>query len=448
LAAPAAETGLQTVINVVIIFYIVVFLCAVPKHPWFGTEIAGLTLAKDLGILCILYSCFAIARRRKLPGFFDHLSGRLYVILFIWAFISSFSFVGVVALTRWVFQAYISTLFIFFVVMVCVDSMRKLEYTALVFVGALDFAALYVLREYQLIGFGDSRVGWVAGDGNYFAAATLLAMPVAFHLMSVARMQAQRWFYLGSVILIFLAFVVTGSRGGFMGLCALFGIMFLRYKKKRRVLLAGVLMVPILLLAPMSPIKRLTDPNYGDTLSADDHLKLWKFGVDTALQHPVLGIGLSNFKRYAARAHVTERGDGYVAHNTYIEFAAELGLLGFLLYMSIVSSTLVVLEKVRRRARVFRHRYLEGLAIGLQEGLVGFGVAAFFVSAQYQKPFWIAVFLTTPLAAIARREFALIRNRRGAPRVNEPIKTADPDSGEDLAVGSAQGLVGSPLRLS
>jgi len=432
----------------VIIFYLVVLLCAVPKHPWFGAEVAGFTLAKYLGILSILYAFFAIVRGRRLPGFFDNLSGRLYVILFVWAFTSSFTFIGIVALTRWVFQAYISTLFLLFVVMVCVDSLRKLEYTALAFVGALDLAALYVLREYQRLGFGDTRVGWVAGDGNYFAAATLLAMPVAFHLMSVARTRAQRWFYLGSTVTIFPAFVVTGSRGGFAGLCALFGIMFLRYKKKSRVLLVGVLMVPILLFAPMSPIKRLTDPNYGDTLSADDHLKLWKFGVQAALQNPVFGIGLSNFKRFAARAHVTERGDGYVAHNTYVEFAAELGVLGFLLYMGIVSSTLILLEKVRRRAKVLRHRYLEALAIGLQEGLIGFGVAAFFVSAQYQKPLWIAIFLTTPLAAIARREFALIKNRRRAQVENKAVTACDPDYGEALAVGSAQGQIGRPLQLS
>jgi O-antigen ligase len=421
----------------VIIFYLIVLLSAVPKHPWFGTEIAGLTLAKDLGILSILYSCFAIVRRRKLPGFFDNLPGRLYVILFIWAFISSFSFVGVVALTRWVFQAYISTLFIFFVVMVCVDSMRKLEYTALVFVGALDFAALYVLREYQLIGFGDSRVGWVAGDGNYFAAATLLAMPVAFHLMSTARLRVHRWFYLGSTIIIFLAFVVTGSRGGFAGLCALFGLVFLRYKKKSRVLLVGALMVPVLLFAPMSPIKRLTDPNYGDSLSADDHFKLWKFGVQTAFKNPLFGIGLSNFKRFSARAHVTERGDGYVAHNTYIEFAAELGLIGFLLYMTIVISTLILLEKIRRRAKVLRHRYFEALATGLQQGLIGFGVAAFFISAQYQKPFWIAIFLTTPMVSIARREFAMIENRRRAQGGNKAVLARTVDHGEALTVGSA-----------
>ena len=418
-----------------IIFYLVVFLCAVPKHPWFGTEIAGFTLAKYLGVLSILYAFFEIVRQPRMPGFFDQWSGRLYVILFVWALISCSLYVGFFALTAWVFQAYVSTLFIFFVVLVYVDSMPKLEHTAMAFVGAVDFAALYVLREYQKLGFGDTRVGWVAGDSNYFAAATLLAMPVAFHLRSVARKQVHRWYYVGSVVTMFLAFVVAGSRGGFAGLCALFGIMFLRYKKKKRFLLVGILMVPILLFTPGSPINRLLHPDYGDSVSSVDHVKLWMFGVKTALHHPVLGIGLSNFKRYTALARITERADGYVAHNTYVEFAAELGFLGFLLYTGIVSSTLILLDKVQRRAKFLRHPYLEGLAIGLQEGLIGFGVAAFFISAQYQKPFWFAVFLTIPLATIARREFARIKNRREAQQVNKAAIGGHADYGEALAVG-------------
>src|SRR5271170_8330638 len=55
-----------------IIFYLVVLLSAVPKHPWFGEEVAGFTIAKYLGILCLVYTLLALVLRTTVPGFFSN----------------------------------------------------------------------------------------------------------------------------------------------------------------------------------------------------------------------------------------------------------------------------------------------------------------------------------------------------------------------------------------
>jgi O-antigen ligase len=390
-----------------IIFYIVVLLSAVPKHPWFGEEVAGFTIAKYLGILCLVYTLLALVLRTTVPGFFSNWPARLFLAFTIWSLLSCI-FVSNVSTLFTIAQPLISYLAIFFAVLCCVDSLHKLQYTALALIGALDLASLYSLREYQKMGFGSARVGWVAGDGNFFACAALLVIPLAYQLISTTNHPILKWFYRISLLLTFLAFVAAGSRGGLAGLCAVVTLVLLRSEKKLQSLFVAALMLLVLLFSPVSPVKRLLSPGYGDIVSVQNHEALWSFGIHSALQHPFFGIGVGNFKRLSAATHVTERLDGYEAHNTYIHLAAETGLFGFLLYLALCISTFVLLQKVRHYAELIKHRYLYSLATGLQDGLVGFSAAAIFISAQSEKPFWIVISMTAVLPLIVSQQFAAV----------------------------------------
>src|SRR5205823_1040459 len=148
-----------------------------------------------------------------------------------------------------------------------VDSLRRLELAVMSLIGAPLLASLYSLREWQTAGFSAYRPGWVAGDANYFAAVALIGIALSYNLVPVARTRRQKQFYLVALAITFLAFVISASRGGFVGLCALFLLILVRGKQKLRLLIISTLMVPLLLFAPMSPIKRIIAPEYGDTAS-------------------------------------------------------------------------------------------------------------------------------------------------------------------------------------
>jgi len=397
-----------------IIFYLVVLLSAVPKHPWFGEEVAGFTIAKYLGILCLLYTLLALVLRATVPGFFSNWPARLFLAFTIWSLLSCIfvsNVAGNIPMLFTIAQPLISYLAIFFAVLCCVDSLQKLQYTTLALIGALDLASVYSLREYQRMGFGSARVGWVAGDGNYFACAALLAMPLAYQLISSTNHPILKWFYRISLMLTFLAFVAAGSRGGFVGLCAGVALVLLRSEKTLQSLGVAALMALVLLFSPASPVKRLLSPSYGDTVSVHDHEALWSFGIQSALQHPFFGIGVGNFKRLSAATHVTERLDGYEAHNTYIHLAAETGLFGFALYIALCISTFALLQKVRHYAALIKHRYLYDLATGLQHGLVGFAAAAIFISAQSEKPFWIVISMTAVMPLIVSQQLRAVATK-------------------------------------
>jgi O-antigen ligase len=68
-------------------------------------------------------------------------------------------------------------------------------------------------------------------------------------------------------------------------------------------------------------------------LSTDARWELWKRSLELWREHPVLGVGLGQFGRFSGDILGESRftGTGFVAHNTFLSFLAELGTVGFCL---------------------------------------------------------------------------------------------------------------------
>jgi hypothetical protein len=156
-----------------------------------------------------------------------------------------------------------------------------------------------------------------------------------------------------------------------------------------------------MLFAPISPIQRLLHPSYGDQVSADAHRILRATGLDIIRQHPFFGIGLGNFKATTAELRVLASSSA-MAHNTYLEYAAELGIPALLIFLGVLISTFFLLENVRKGTS---EPFFRQVALGLQAGLIGFAGSAFFLSAEYVKPFWLVVFISCcmPPLILAKR---------------------------------------------
>lgn len=389
------------------IVYLIILASAVPNHPWFGDQVGGITVIKLLGIVAIVYAAGYAAWRGSFPNVLREWPARLYVILFTWAIVS-YVFVSsgsVASAAKGVLTVYVSCFFLFVIMQLTIDSAARIQNSVLALVGAIVLASLYSLREWQGAGFSAYRPGYVSGDANYFSATALLIMPIAYHLTASAKTRLERYFYLGSVIVTFVAFVVSGSRGGFVGLCAVGALTLLRSRRKLRVLAVGMLIVlPMLLYAPMSPVKRIIAPDSGDKLSTEAHQATWRFGLQMALEHPIVGIGVGEFWSATSKNNVLNDNIGSLAHNTFIEVAAELGLLGLAMLLGILVSTWRLLGKLLRQARCAGDKYNADLCCGLQEGLVGFAAASCFISTEYVKPFWIVVYIAVALCAHLRTE--------------------------------------------
>lgn len=385
-----------------ILYHLILWFSAVPNHPWFGSDIGGITFFKITGAICAIYAIFHLTMRKSAPPFLSTWPARSFIALFLMA-LSSYIFRNRgTHIADTAMLIYISVGLLFFVTLTVIDSRSRLQACLFSIIGGIGIASLYTVREWQVAGFSYYRPGYVAGDANYYAAASLLALPLSYYLAREKGSLLRRAFCWGCLGITVVGFVSASSRGGFVGLCLAVVYMLVRSERRLSLAILTGLLVILMLFTPISPIQRFLHPSYGDEMSTETHKVLWATGLDMIRQNPFLGIGLGTFKARIAELHVLGNGSA-IAHNTYLEYAAELGIFALLIFLGLLFSTFFLLERVRRCAA---EPFFRQVALGLQAGLIGFAGSAFFISAEYLKPFWLVVFISCSMPPLLLAEKA------------------------------------------
>jgi O-antigen ligase len=392
-----------------ILFYFLVLSLPFVDHGLFGREIAGMTLEKIVGAACFFYALAYLPRRRVLPELFVSAQAKVFA-LYVALAITSYVLTAEEVLFRECFSIFLSQFLFFITVMILVDSRERLQNTILVLIGSIGLTSLYLIREWiggvPVYGLG-YRPGWVAGDPNLFSASALVVLPLMLAPTIHAVRKWQRVGIVGCLGVTLFALLLAASRGGFIGLVCM---LLWRLRDARRRFLAFAISTLLLLLclaSPYSPLERLLKPTASDIDSTNIRLQLWTASGKMFADHPVFGVGLWNFHKYLHR--YLPRGadfEALVPHNTYVEVAVELGGFGLLIFAGVLALSLWNLERMRRAAAAAKDSYFSALSSSLSDGLVGFGVAAIFLSALHAKVFWFAVFLSAcigPLLAQSLR---------------------------------------------
>jgi O-antigen ligase len=394
------------------------------------------TVFKYIGALCVVYAVIHLAMRGDFPAFFATGQARLFLVFFV---IAATSYIADYIPGPWESSpllSYVSFLLLLFVTLTVVDSIRRLHYVLLVAIGSVAFASLYVIREWQKYHnlYPDFRPGSVVTDPNYFTISTLLCLPLAFYLMLEQQSPWERWFCFGCLVLTLLGATLAASRGGFLGLMAAF--LFVVWHSRRRLrnlALLSLLVLPLSLASPVSPVKRLWHPTHSEVEAQDNRLVAWTAGLGMIRTHPLAGIGLGNFKTFMPLYAGPEVRIDTIGHNAYVDIAAEMGIPALLVFLGILYSSYRNLRQVSRRLQGSGSHFLLQAALGLQAGLLGCAVALFFVSGQYQKLLWLMVFLSicvpsfVPVAADESPDPE--KSRPGA----GPIQAYGKSSGKELS---------------
>ena len=182
-----------------------------------------------------------------------------------------------------------------------------------------------------------------------------------------------------------LGIVLTGSRGAIIAI-GVQALYFVLTAKKYRlfalglVLAGGLVVVSIADQSLWDRFARLTGQSDVVDYNLEDRagrLEIWKNGLKIVADNPVLGVGVGMF----GTAHFLLDGKiGLTAHNTYLQFAAELGLPGLILYLAMLCSAW---RLITRHVEQSDQAGARARWTALKIGLVGFGSASFFVSAAY-----------------------------------------------------------------
>jgi O-antigen ligase len=221
-------------------------------------------------------------------------------------------------------------------------------------------------------------------------------------------------------VICMLTLFLTSSRGGLVSLAvALLAAVALGGRRRGTMLVAAVCAVLVTIfyfatIAPDSVRERVSHPE-GGTGRVDIWTVGWRMVQDNAIQ----GVGSGNFStssiHYLLQPGALLRDDFIVdtpkvAHNTYLQVLAELGIVGFALFITILLFSLVCAFKAHRVAARAGDRELDIIARATVVALVALFAAYIFVSRDYGKQLWLLLAVCPVMLEIARRELPVRLN--------------------------------------
>lgn len=397
-----------------VLYYLLIAITPFLTPPLLSRFTGNVSPFRLLGAVCALYVIIEVLRQGSFPAFFRTRQAWLFAALFVLAAVSFFTrglghffqdSVLLIYFDLWIF---------FFVTVALVSSVARLRWTLYAVMAGIAWGSIDTIREWrEFSSVADYRAGGAVGDGNYFATCAALILPVAFLLLLHSKGWWKKLLLAAWLVLSFVAVTLTGSRGGALAISAAFIYVICHSRHRaRNLVLFCALAVPLAIYVPVSPVHRFLHPGKWDNYSKQARLDLWKAGLGMFESHPLAGVGLGNFRalvpRYSGRAEVDGIQIDYMAHNTYIEYLAELGILGPVIFLAACFYAYRSLRRVRRYTRApGRPQFLYVAALGLEAGLVGFLVGAFFLSGEYYKLFWVVMFLSMCMPRLTRRRLVL-----------------------------------------
>jgi O-antigen ligase len=184
-------------------------------------------------------------------------------------------------------------------------------------------------------------------DPNDLCVLLAVGIILSLYWLTDTRSGMFRIVWLPLLLLMAFGLRLTLSRGGLLALLAGLAILFRARFGWRLALLFGVLFLPLIVLFAGG---RQASLSAGATTS-QLRLQLWSEGLVRTRETPLFGLGSTQFEEKA----------GQVAHNTYIQAFADLGLFGATFFCGSFLFVACRLEQLSRDRRVILDGQLQRL---------------------------------------------------------------------------------------
>ncbi len=295
------------------------------------------------------------------------------------------------------FHEFLPVFILFFMIVNLVSSFAEMKRIyALLFVMTVFLAANGILQHYR--GFDiagqttfEGRIRWIGifEDPNDLGLAILSFTPFALlKLWGKGVSLRGRVGYAAILGVLLYALYLTNSRGTFIGLLAVLAYVFCRrWGIVRGLLVAGVIGAAVFAAGP----SRLADMSVSEE-SASGRIVAWAQGLELLKWRPILGVGFLSFTDYHP----------LTAHNSVVLCAAELGIVGLYVWMLLIVTSFHETFVVENRAREGEFAFYAKV---MQLTLIGFFVAAFFLSRTYNEVLYIVIALCAILSRFGRERF-------------------------------------------
>lgn len=204
-----------------------------------------------------------------------------------------------------------------------------------------------------------SRVYALIGNANFLAHYLLLSFFLVLFLVYFD--QKFKFFYLALAILIIPVILFTQSRGAFVAmvivLVLLFGVYIVKIWRtsQKKALMTAFIFLFCILVASQFLSQRFTKYSWQDA-TIETRLVAWNAAYQGFLEKPILGWGRNNFQLIFNKYLDTKiyKGQGTPmwfdkAHNQYLDYLAEGGLLGLGFYALFLIWPFIYFKKIQQK---------------------------------------------------------------------------------------------------
>ncbi len=228
---------------------------------------------------------------------------------------------------------------------------------------------------------GDTKV-----DPNNLVLSLLLPVSICIEMMldKSKKIKTKSLYLIMFGILLFAVFA-TGSRGGLVsvGVVIISYILFL----KQRLTLGIILIIAGICILSIIPPQLFIGRWEGAIASGGSgRLDIWHVGCVALKKYWVLGAGLNNFTEVFIEFHKyvgvpLRLGGAPVAHNTYLQIAVELGIVGFSL----------TIWGIIKHYRAISSRFIQYNSdiVMLKASFWSILACCFFITTIMNKSFWL-----------------------------------------------------------
>jgi O-antigen ligase len=256
-------------------------------------------------------------------------------------------------------------------------------------------------------------------DPNDIAYALDTILPLVLALRQ--RRSRLGWLLMNAfAAVIVLAILLTGSRGGAVGLCVVMAAAtafplsrdargaLKKFSIRRTLIRSAILVLTVAFVwgylpaetqERMATLVDLSNDYNADATENGSRLLIWKQDIGMVWKRPI-GYGLGSAELVDGLAG----GQYRTAHNSFVEVLVELGVLGLLIYLGVIYSTWRELGRVtlvgQDPAAGEEEQKAALYARALRTALAGNLAAGFFLSQAYSAGLWMLVATAATLVQI------------------------------------------------
>jgi len=321
--------------------------------------------------------------------------------------------------TKYVLEQLLKAIFFYFITILVVDTPKKYHCLIAVILGIGVFYIIWGNLQYTsgrmyhimsrtggrgLTGPGFAGIRSVYTDENSFAMFFIVSLPFLFFMGKYYKNFVIKYSLWLLIPLGWHAVFLTGSRGGIVGLVVITFLISIRSKNKLLFIFVPVALILAFTFQAGEYMKDRSETIFETDVdsSIQGRFNAWTVGWKIMLDHPVTGVGPGSF--LAAYPTYSDTVP-HVAHNTPIQFAAEIGVVAgfmyFLICFQVIKDYFMQLKSSIKYPDPFYSATREAIIVSLS----GFFVCALFLNlATYEALYYLLALNTIQKRLTSQKE--------------------------------------------